>query len=109
QLIIRDITEKKALTQQLQQSQKMEVVGQLTGGIAHDFNNLLTVVISNLDMILAGSSVNEENRELAEAALTASLRGAELTRQLLAFSRKQSLQRQTVHPNELVTRTVAML
>jgi PAS domain S-box-containing protein len=109
QLIVRDITEKKALTQQLHQSQKMEVVGQLTGGIAHDFNNLLTVVISNLDMILAGGSVNAENRELAEAALNASLRGAELTRQLLAFSRKQSLQRQTVHPNELVTRTVAML
>jgi PAS domain S-box-containing protein len=109
QLIIRDITEKKALTQQLHQSQKMEVVGQLTGGIAHDFNNLLTVVISNLDMILAGGSVNAENRELAEAALNASLRGAELTRQLLAFSRKQSLQRRTLDPNELVARTVDML
>ena len=109
QLIIRDITEKKALAQQLHQSQKMEMVGQLTGGIAHDFNNLLTVVISNLDMIMAGGSVNAENRELAEAALNASLRGAELTRQLLAFSRKQTLQRQTVDPNELVTRTVAML
>ncbi|HEY4125289.1 MAG TPA: response regulator [Rhizomicrobium sp.] len=109
QIIVRDITEKKALAQQLHQSQKMEVVGQLTGGIAHDFNNLLTVVISNLDMILSGSSVNEENRELAEAALSASLRGAELTRQLLAFSRKQKLERQTVDPNELVTRTVAML
>jgi len=109
QLVIRDITEKKALTQQLHQSQKMEVVGQLTGGIAHDFNNLLTVVISNLDMILMGSSVNEENRELAEAALAASLRGAELTRQLLAFSRKQALQRRTIDPNELVARTVNML
>jgi PAS domain S-box-containing protein len=109
QLIIRDITETKALTQQLHQAQKMEVVGQLTGGIAHDFNNLLTVVISNLDMILSGGSVNTENRELAEAALAASLRGAELTRQLLAFSRKQTLQRQTLDPNELVTRTAAML
>ncbi len=104
-----DITEKKALTQQLHQSQKMEVVGQLTGGIAHDFNNLLTVVISNLDMILAGGSVNAENRELAEAALSASLRGAELTRQLLAFSRKQRLERKTVDPNELIERTVGML
>ena len=109
QLIIRDITETKALAQQLHQAQKMEMVGQLTGGIAHDFNNLLTVVISNLDMILAGASANAQNRELAEAALDASLRGAELTRQLLAFSRKQSLQRQTVDPNELVTRTVGML
>ena len=109
QIIIRDITEKKALTRQLHQAQKMEVVGQLTGGIAHDFNNLLTVVISNLDMILSGASVNAENRELAEAALAASLRGAELTRQLLAFSRKQRLERQTVNPNELVERTVAML
>ncbi|HVP85595.1 MAG TPA: response regulator [Rhizomicrobium sp.] len=109
QLIIRDITEKKALTQQLHQAQKMEVVGQLTGGIAHDFNNLLTVVISNLDMILSGASVNAENRELAEAALAASLRGAELTRQLLAFSRKQALQKQTINPNELVDRTVTML
>jgi PAS domain S-box-containing protein len=109
QVLIRDITESKALTQQLHQSQKMEVVGQLTGGIAHDFNNLLTVVISNLDMILGGTSVNAENRELAEAALAASLRGAELTRQLLAFSRKQSLERKTIDPNEIVTRTVAML
>ena len=108
QVIIRDITEQKALTQQLHQAQKMEVVGQLTGGIAHDFNNLLTVVISNLDMILAGA-MNDESREMAEAALIASLRGAELTRQLLAFSRKQKLERQTVDPNELSLRVVAML
>ncbi len=109
QIVIKDITESKALTRQLHQSQKMEVVGQLTGGIAHDFNNLLTVVISNLDLILAGAAVSEENKELAEAALAASLRGAELTRQLLAFSRKQNLERQTLDPNDLVTRTVAML
>jgi PAS domain S-box-containing protein len=109
QVIIRDITERKALTRQLHQAQKMEVVGQLTGGIAHDFNNLLTVVISNLDMLLLGKNITVDHREMAEAALAASLRGAELTRQLLAFSRKQTLERQTVDPNELVARTVTML
>ena len=109
QVIIRDITERKALARQLHQAQKMEVVGQLTGGVAHDFNNLLTVVISNLDMLLLGKGMSADYREMAEAALAASLRGAELTRQLLAFSRKQTLERQTVDPNELVARTVTML
>lgn len=109
QVIIRDITESKALTRQLHQAQKMEVVGQLTGGIAHDFNNLLTVVISNLDLLLLGKEMSQDHREMAEAALSASLRGAELTRQLLAFSRKQTLERQTIEPNELVMRTVSML
>jgi PAS domain S-box-containing protein len=109
QVIIRDITERNTLTRQLHQAQKMEVVGQLTGGIAHDFNNLLTVVISNLDLLLMGNGMSGDNREMAEAALAASLRGAELTRQLLAFSRKQTLEKRTIDPNELVTRTVAML
>jgi signal transduction histidine kinase/DNA-binding response OmpR family regulator len=104
-----DVTESKALAQQLHQAQKMEVVGQLTGGIAHDFNNLLTVIISNLDMILAGEGLNPAIREMAEAGLAASLRSAELTRQLLAFSRKQKLERKTIDPNELVTRTATML
>ena len=109
QVIIRDITERQVLASQLHQAQKMEVVGQLTGGLAHDFNNLLTVVISNLDMLMLGKDMSADHREMAEAALAASLRGAELTRQLLAFSRKQTLERHTVDPNELVTRTVTML
>ncbi len=104
-----DVTESKALAEQLHQAQKMEILGQLTGGIAHDFNNLLTVVISNLDMMIAKGGASPEHIEMAETALSASLRGAELTRQLLAFSRKQNLRRRTIDPNEIVTRTVTML
>lgn len=104
-----DITERKTIAQQLHQAQKMEVVGQLTGGIAHDFNNMLTVIISNLDLLLGSAALEADTRESADAALNASLRAAELTRQLLAFSRKQNLERRVIDPNALVERTVAML
>ena len=73
----------------LAQAQRLETVGRLTGGVAHDFNNLLTVVIGALDMILRQSDKPERVRRLGEAALAASKRGEKLTRQLLAFSRRQ--------------------
>lgn len=76
--------------EQLRQSQKMEAIGQLTGGIAHDFNNLLTVVVGNLDTLIPRLKANDE-RGLAEEALGGALRGAELTRQLLMFARRQDL------------------
>ncbi len=86
-----DLTESRALQEQFQQSQKMEVVAELTAGVAHDFNNLLGIVISNLDML--ESHVSEDNvaLELTSAALRASLSGVALNRQLLAFSRRQEL------------------
>jgi len=86
----RDVTELKAAQEQLRQSQKMEALGQLTGGIAHDFNNLLTVVVGSLDLVLRKSG-EEAVLRLVRNALQASERGANLTSQLLAFSRRQRL------------------
>jgi signal transduction histidine kinase len=81
---------RQAVEAQLRQAQKMEAMGQLTGGLAHDFNNILGVVIGNIDL-LAEDCLTGEGKELAEAALDAAQRGAELTRQLLAFARRQPL------------------
>jgi PAS domain S-box-containing protein len=86
-----DITEQKAIEQQLRQAVKMEAVGQLTGGVAHDFNTRLGVIIGNLD-IAAEVATDPQQREIIQEALNGALRGAELTRRLLAFSRKQPLQ-----------------
>ena len=89
--VVQDITERKALQDQLHQAQKMEVVGQLTGGIAHDFNNLLAVILGNAEMVrdqLGDSESLEES--LTDMSRAAEL-GAELTQKLLAFSRRQAL------------------
>jgi signal transduction histidine kinase len=94
---------------QLHQAQKMEAVGQLTGGLAHDFNNLLTIVIGNLDTLESELDGNLAAQRSARDALNASLRGAELTRQLLAFSRRQQLQAEAVDLNRLVGGIVEML
>jgi signal transduction histidine kinase len=88
--------------QQLHQAQKMEAVGQLTGGVAHDFNNLLTIIIGNVDALATLFEDNPKAKEFADLALKASLRGADLTRQLLAFSRQQRLQPKVINLNELV-------
>jgi nitrogen-specific signal transduction histidine kinase len=87
----RDITDLKAVQEQLRQSQKMEALGQLTGGIAHDFNNLLTVVVGGLDL-LTKRVEDAKLKRYATNALTAAERGARLTGQLLAFSRVQQLE-----------------
>src|SRR5690606_1647162 len=84
--VVRDVSERRSLETQLRQAQRMEAVGQLTGGLAHDFNNLLTIVIGNLDLLLERIDRGEAE-EMARVALDASLRGATLTRQLLAFAR----------------------
>ena len=84
------------------QSQKMESVGQLTGGVAHDFNNLLTVVSANLELIEAGDDIGKA-RQFATAALRAVDRGAKLTAQLLAFSRRQVLNPKPINAYQLVS------
>jgi two-component system cell cycle sensor histidine kinase/response regulator CckA len=104
-----DITDQRATERQLVQAQKMEAVGQLTGGIAHDFNNLLTVIIGNLELLAPSLAVDPKGHEAAEAALNASLRGAELTRQLLAFSHKQALQPKEIDLNAIVSSTTKLL
>jgi signal transduction histidine kinase len=101
--------ERKRLEEMLRQAQKMEAVGQLTGGLAHDFNNLLTIVIGNLELLLTECETDARAREMAEIALKASLRGAELTRQLLAFSRRQALETKEFDLNDLVAGTTELL
>jgi PAS domain S-box-containing protein len=88
---IRDISERKQLTRQLHQSQKMEAVGQLTGGIAHDFNNLLTVIIGNLGLLDRLVSENEPAVKRIRTAQKAAARAADITRRLLLFSSNEEL------------------
>jgi PAS domain S-box-containing protein len=99
----RDVTEKRQLEAELRQSQKLEAVGRLTGGVAHDFNNLLSVIIGNMQLL--ARSLRESPRLLGQAqtALNAAMRGAELTRRLLAFARQQVLEPKIVDPNLLLT------
>src|SRR5262249_8796616 len=87
--IARDITERKHLEDQLRQSQKMEAVGQLAGGVAHDFNNLLTAINGYSDLTLMRMELDDPLRRNIEEIGKAADRAAALTRQLLAFSRKQ--------------------
>ncbi len=89
----RDLTERRKAEQQLRQSQKMEAVGQLTGGVAHDFNNLLQVVKGNLELLVAeiGNAMSPAIERRLRDAMAGADRGAKLTRQLLAFSRRQPL------------------
>lgn len=100
--LVDDISEHAAMEQQLRQSQKMDAIGQLTGGIAHDFNNLLSIVICNLELMIEKLPGGSEDREIAVQALEASLRGAELIKQIMAFSRKQNLNPQAIAVNDLV-------
>jgi PAS domain S-box-containing protein len=107
--VIEDITERKLVEQQLLQAQKMEAMGQLTGGFAHDFNNLLSIVICNLDFLIEDIEDNSSSRECALMALDASLRGAELIKQMLSFSRKQRLESLVVDVNKLVVGMTNMI
>ena len=100
--IIVDITERKQLELQLQQSRKMEAVGRLAGGIAHDFNNLLTIITGYTDLALSRSSVPLELRSDIERIENAAGRATALVRQLLAFSRKQVLQPKILDLNAIV-------
>ncbi len=107
---VRDITdlraaerEKELLQAQLRQAQRLEAVGQITGGVAHDFNNLLTVILGNAEVIEKHLTGNDALRELADLTRIAAERGAELTRQLLAFSRQQPLDPKPVRIDQLVS------
>jgi signal transduction histidine kinase/ActR/RegA family two-component response regulator len=105
----RDLTRQRKLEDQLLQAQKMEAVGQLAGGVAHDFNNLLTVIMSYSSMMLADGDATDPNRGDIQAISDAAARAAALTRQLLAFSRKQVLQLQPVNVNAVVIEVERML
>ncbi len=98
----RFITERQRLEERLRQSQKLEAVGQLAGGVAHDFNNILTAQFMHLALLRERSDLPEEVRESLEALQTGSRMAADLTRQLLAFSRRQILQIRPLELNALV-------
>ncbi len=100
--LFEDVTDQKRVAEQLLHAQKLEAVGQLTGGLAHDFNNLLAVMIGNLDLLADRVQDDAASRRLVDNTLDAALRGAQLTRQLLAFARRQPLQPQPVALNVLV-------
>ncbi len=107
--IARDITERIELEDKLRQSQKLEAVGLLAGGIAHDFNNLLTVITGYSDLSLKRMPTEDPSRKNIEQIKEAGVRAAELTGQLLAFSRKQVL-KPTVHNlNSVITNIERML
>jgi PAS domain S-box-containing protein len=110
--IVRDLAERREAErqrEQLRQSQKMEAVGQLTGGLAHDFNNLLAIIIGNLDMLRELRSEDPITDELVRDALESALRGADLTRRLLAFARRQPLQPERADINEVIGAIVRLL
>ena len=109
--IVRDLTERKQLEQQLFQSQKMEAVGRLAGGIAHDFNNILTVILGLTETLIQDLSAIDDAGTLREDARTVrkeAVRAASLTQQLLAFSRKQLLQPRAISLGRVVEDMQAM-
>ncbi len=101
--------EREVLREQLLQSQKMEAIGRLAGGIAHDFNNLLTVIINNSEIMLEVLSESHPSRRDAADIGRAARRAADLTGQLLAFSRKQILEPRNIDINEAVMQSESML
>lgn len=109
QSVGRDITERKRLEEQLLQAQKMEAIGRLAGGIAHDFNNLLTVILAYSDMLLHELEEDDPLHLDMEEINRAGERAAALTRQLLAFSRKQMLQPEILDLNQIITLLEGML
>lgn len=106
--IIRDITMRKSLENQVRQSQKIEAVGRLAGGVAHDFNNLLTVINGYCELLLY-RQLPEDVHEKVDQIYQAGIKASRLTSQLLAFSRKQVIQPKTVNLNTTITEMNKML
>jgi len=104
-----DLTERRNLEEQFRQSQKMDAVGRLAGGIAHDFNNLLTVIRLNTEIIMEGLDPEDPRSEDVKQIRSAAERASTLTRQLLAFSRKQILQPRVLDMNSVVGNVEPML
>ena len=103
------MTKRLQLEEQLRHSQKMEAVGRLAGGIAHDFNNLLTAIIGYTELVLHGLDPKDDRRADAEEIGRAAMRAADLTRQMLAFSRRQVLQLKIIDLNKALTKVEPML
>jgi GAF domain-containing protein len=105
----RDITDRVRLEEQLRQAQKMEAVGQLAGGVAHDFNNLLTVILGRSDLLSEQLAAGTPARRASDLIQTTARKASALTQQLLAFSRKQVLQRKVLDVGAVVAGIVPVL
>ncbi len=104
-----DISERKMLEEQLRQSQKMEAVGQLAGGVAHDFNNMLSVIIGHAELALDRAGLEDSVRNNLQMILAAGNRSSDITRQLLAFARKQTIVPEILDLNETVEGMLKLL
>ena len=100
--VLRDVTRQRELETQLSQSQKMDAIGRLAGGVAHDFNNLLVVIQSYAELIREGLAEDDQNRADLDEMLGATRRAATLTKQLLAFSRSETIQPTALNLSEVV-------
>jgi two-component system, cell cycle sensor histidine kinase and response regulator CckA len=107
--VVRDVTSRKKLEDQLRVSQRIESVGRLAGGIAHDFNNLITVISGHADLLLATMPPGDPTREDLQEIKSAAGRAASLTRQLLAFSRRQVFELRNLDLNVVVSRMESMM
>jgi two-component system, cell cycle sensor histidine kinase and response regulator CckA len=108
-VIIRDITLRKVLEQQLAESQRLEAVGRLAGGVAHEFNNMLTAITGYAELIVKKSTPEQAIQKYAQGIVTAASRAAQTTHQLLAFSRRQVVQPKLLALNEVIRNTVELL
>ncbi len=107
--VSRDTTERQVLEAQLRQAQKIEAIGQLAGGVAHDFNNILTVILGSAGLMAEAAELTPASRDLARQVAEAAERGANLTRQLLAFSRKQVMQVRALDVQVVLGQVLKML
>jgi PAS domain S-box-containing protein len=107
--LMEDVTRQRELEDQLRQAQKLEAVGKLAGGIAHDFNNLMTAVLGYSDLVLQGLGPDDPDRARLEAIKDAAVRASNLTRQLLAFGRRQVLQAADVDLCDVVARMSSVI
>lgn len=105
----RDVTKEVALEVQLRQSQKMEAIGRLAGGVAHDFNNILTAILGHAELILLTMDDSDRLYKKIFAIKQAGLKATELTQQMLAFSRKQVIERDLLNVNDIIKDSLVML
>lgn len=108
-VVVRDVTARKKLEDQFRHAQKMEAIGRLAGGVAHDFNNLLTVINGFSELLLDALPHPNTNRPAVEAIREAGARAAELTRQLLTFSRKAIVEPKVLDLNDVVAQSAKLL